>query len=115
MAAGNESAGCLVCMPPSVRDWPRDAHLAFEHAPGETWEGDTMVPGLEVRLANARPIFGWGEHSIPADDPLRRARLHRTCRNWQFAWWLRAKRAVPEAEPSAATVDPKGPEQLLLR
>ncbi|MER0478621.1 hypothetical protein ABR737_09780 [Streptomyces sp. Edi2] len=115
LPATNPPAAWYVYPLPFSWDWPRNAHLAFEHAPGETWEGDTMVPGIEVRLANARPIFGWGEHSIPADAPLRRARLHRTCRNWQFAWWLRANRAVPEAEPSAATAHPEGPEQLLLR
>ncbi|MEU5435421.1 hypothetical protein AB0G73_18865 [Streptomyces sp. NPDC020719] len=100
-----------LCALPFPWDWPRNAHLAFEWAPGEAWEGDALVPGLGVKLTNARPILGWGEHSIPAQAPLRRSRLHRTCRNWQFAWWLRANRYVPDAAPTPPP-RPSGIEQL---
>ncbi|MEV0370542.1 hypothetical protein AB0I10_12030 [Streptomyces sp. NPDC050636] len=114
LPATNPPPAWYLCALPFPWDWPRNAHLAFEYAPGETWEGDAMVPDLTVRLANARPIFGWGEHSIPADAPLRRSRLHRTCRNWQFAWWLRTHRGVPQVEFVAAEQPPRGTEQLPL-
>ncbi|GHI41102.1 hypothetical protein Sviol_55100 [Streptomyces violascens] len=99
LPAGAQPVAWYLCALPIPWDWPRNAHLAFEWAPGETWEGDALVPGLGVKLANARPILGWGEHSVPREEPLRRSRLHRTCRNWQFAWWLRANRQIPDAVP----------------
>ncbi|MGI5139357.1 MULTISPECIES: hypothetical protein [unclassified Streptomyces] len=40
--------------------------------------------------------------------------MRRTCRNWQFAWWLRANRNAPDA-PSPAQLpppDPDAPKQL---
>ncbi len=37
--------------------------------------------GLQVTLENARPITGWGEHSIPAFARRRNQYLYRTCRN----------------------------------
>jgi hypothetical protein len=113
LPAANPPVAWYLCALPIPWDWPRNAHLAFEHAPGETWEGDALVPGLGVKLTNARPIFGWGEHSIPANTPGRSSRLYRTCRNWQFAWWLRANRKVPDAAVPHPTVSNDG-EQLML-
>ncbi|MFE4869453.1 hypothetical protein [Streptomyces sp. NPDC056682] len=111
----NPPTAWYLCALPIPWDWSRNAHLAFEHAPGETWEGDALVRGLGVHLINARPIFGWGEQSIPLDAPRRDSRLYRTCRNWQFAWWLRANRNVPDATTSAFhQADEDGPEQLTL-
>ncbi|MEU9775264.1 hypothetical protein [Streptomyces sp. NPDC047968] len=103
-----------LCALPFPWDWSRNAHLAFEHAPGERWEGDAMVRGLGVKLTNARPITGWGEHSIPRDAPRRTGRLYRTCRNWQFAWWLRAHRPIPDAPPWAPRRSEGDAEQLPL-
>lgn len=62
------------------------ASLADLAAPSRTWP--------------LRPITGWGEHSIPADAEMRQARLYRTCRNWQFGWWLRQRRNFPDAPPT---------------
>ena len=71
------------------------------------------MPGLRVTLDNARPITGWGEHSIPANAPRRHQFLYRTCRNWQFAWWLRANRNAPDAPPPGQLPhDPDAPQQL---
>lgn len=71
------------------------------------------MPGLGVRLKNARPLTGWGEHSIPASEPLRQARLFRTCRNWQFGWWLKQNRNVPAAPTGASQLEEQpGPTQL---
>ncbi|WP_406260191.1 hypothetical protein OIA45_19220 [Streptomyces chartreusis] len=104
-----------LCALPIPWDWSRNAHLAFEYAPGQTWEGDALVRGLGVRLTNARPILSWGEHTVPLDAPMRRSKLHRTCRNWQFGWWLRLNRDVPDSPPlSAGDADANGPEQLTL-
>ncbi|GGX36462.1 hypothetical protein GCM10010341_67530 [Streptomyces noursei] len=104
-----------LCALPIPWDWSRNAHLAFEYAPGETWAGDALVRGLGIQLTNARPVTGWGEHSIPDNAPKSNSRRYRTCRNWQFAWWLRTNRNVPDAPPlpthSAAD---GGPEQLTL-
>ncbi|MCY0929461.1 hypothetical protein OTB20_25325 [Streptomyces sp. H27-H1] len=97
LPADSPPVAWYLCALPIPWQWSRNAHLAFEHAPGETWEGDALVPGLGVRLTNARPITGWGEHSIPAKAPMRQARLYRTCRNWQFGWWLRQHREAPDA------------------
>ncbi|MCX5206110.1 ParB N-terminal domain-containing protein [Streptomyces sp. NBC_00237] len=81
LPADNPPAAWYLCALPTPWDWGRNAHLAFEHAPGDTWEGDATVPGLRVKLTNARPITGWGEHSIPLDVPLRSGHRYRTCRN----------------------------------
>lgn len=106
-------AAWYLCALPIPWNWARNAHLAFEYAPGETWQGDALVSGLGVRLTNATPITGWGEHSIPTNAPGRKSRLYRTCRNWQFAWWLRNHRDVPDATPPEPP-HPAGPEQLRL-
>ncbi|MER6543141.1 hypothetical protein [Streptomyces sp. NPDC001250] len=113
LSAANPPAAWYLCALPIPWDWQRNAHLAFEYGPGETWAGDALVRGLGVRLTNARPIMGWGEHSIPGDAPMRSSRLHRTCRNWQFAWWLRTHREIPEAQLcTAKDISEEGPEQL---
>ncbi|MEV6946710.1 hypothetical protein AB0N07_33025 [Streptomyces sp. NPDC051172] len=116
LPAANPPIAWYLCALPIPWDWSRNAHLAFEHAPGETWEGNALVPGLGVRLANARPILGWGEHSIPLDASGRTSRLYRTCRNWQFAWWLRRNRDIPDAPPlpEGDGDENGGPEQLMF-
>ncbi|MGW6314336.1 hypothetical protein [Streptomyces sp. NPDC055099] len=107
-------AAWYLCALPIPWDWPRNAHLAFEYAPGQTWEGDALVPGLGVHLANARPILNWGEHTVPLDAPLRQSKRHRTCRNWQFGWWLRHNRDVPDTEPAFTQLSDDRMEQLPL-
>jgi hypothetical protein len=103
-----------LCALPVPWDWNANAHLAFAHEPGYEWEGDALVPGLHAELWNARPIFGWGEHTIPADEPLRRSSRHRTCRNWQFAWWLHLNRGAPNLPtPPAQPSPPSGQLRLL--
>ncbi|MGW0731864.1 hypothetical protein [Streptomyces sp. NPDC002851] len=114
LPSNNPPAAWYLCALPIPWDWSRNAHLAFEHAPGETWEGDALAPGLGVQLTNARPILDWGEHSIPRNAPRRNSRLYRTCRNWQFAWWLRTHRNVPDAPPRPANKAAEGAEQLPL-
>ncbi|MGW2877044.1 hypothetical protein ACWDBP_12275 [Streptomyces sp. NPDC001233] len=115
LPAANPPTAWYLCALPIPWDWARNAHLAFEYAPGENWDGDALVRGLGVRLTNARPITGWGEHSVPHDAPKRSSRLHRTCRNWQFAWWLRTNRSIPDAPPLPAPAPHEGgPEQLTL-
>ncbi|MFE3196782.1 hypothetical protein [Embleya sp. NPDC059237] len=95
----NPPLAFYLCALPIPWAWNRNAHLAFEPAPGNDWEGNALVPGLTVSLTGARPITGWGEHDIPSDDPHRKSWLHRTCRNYQFAWWLRRNRNAPDAPP----------------
>jgi hypothetical protein len=112
LPAANPPVAWYLCALPIPWDWSRNAHLAFEYAPSQTWEGDALVRGLGVRLTNARPILGWGEHSIPHDAPRRNSRLYRTCRNWQFAWWLHVNRNVPDALLIPQEIDEDGPEQL---
>ena len=113
LPAVNPPVAWYLCALPIPWNWARNAHLAFEHAPGRTWEGNALVSGLGVRLTNARPILDWGEHSIPTNAPRRTSRLYRTCRNWQFAWWLRMNRSIPETFHSPETdVDEEGPQQL---
>lgn len=109
----NPPAAWYLCALPIPWDWSRNAHLAFEYAPGETWQGNALVGGLGVRLTNAVPVTGWGEHSIPPDTPKRSSRLYRTCRNWQFAWWLHQNRGTPQVPPPAEE-QPGGAEQLTL-
>ncbi|KIZ15368.1 hypothetical protein SNA_27840 [Streptomyces natalensis ATCC 27448] len=99
LPATDPPAAWFLCALPFPWEWHRNAHLAFEYAPGESWEGNAMVPGLKVKLTHTWPIFGWDEHSIPAETPLRRSRFHRTCRNWQFGWWLRMNRMSPVRRP----------------
>ncbi|MFF0089324.1 hypothetical protein ACFYSF_05085 [Streptomyces canus] len=93
----NPPLAWYLCALPNPWNWSQNAHLAFEGAPGEEWEGPALVPGLIVRLDNARPITGWGEHNIPPTEPRRNSVRYRTCRNYQFAWWLRAHRNAPDA------------------
>lgn len=111
----NPPAAWYLCALPIPWNWTRNAHLAFEYAPGEHWDGDALVDGLGVRFHNATPITGWGEHSIPQDALKRNSRLYRTCRNWQFAWWLRTHRTVrPAQPPSMDDHRHQTPEQLTL-
>ncbi|MFH8405275.1 hypothetical protein ACH4FX_10940 [Streptomyces sp. NPDC018019] len=114
LPAENPPAAWYLCALPIPWDWVRNAHLPFEYAPGETWEGDALVPGLRVRLTNALPITGWGEHSIPRNAPRRSSYRHRTCRNYQFAWWLRTHRDVADAPPPPREETTDGPQQLTL-
>lgn len=95
----NPPLAWYLCALPNPWNWSQNAHLAFEGAPGEEWEGPALVPGLIVRLDNARPITGWGEHNIPPTEPRRHSVRFRTCRNYQFAWWLRTHRKAPDAPP----------------
>ncbi|TQF05531.1 hypothetical protein E6W39_29025 [Kitasatospora acidiphila] len=95
LPTANPPLAWYLCALPIPWNWAANAHLAFEAAPGYHWEGQALVPGLEVRLVGAKPITGWGEHSVPASEPHRSLRRYRTCRNWQFAWWLRQNRAAP--------------------
>ena len=104
-----------LCALPNPWKWSDNAHLAFEGAPGEHRDGPALVPGLYVHLDNARPITGWGERNIPESEPRRKSVRFRTCRNYQFAWWLRTERNAPDAPPEY--VPPKRPgegEQLSL-
>ncbi|MFI1100281.1 hypothetical protein [Streptomyces melanogenes] len=104
-----------LCALPNPWNWSANAHLAFEPAPGDQWEGPALVPGLHVQLDNARPITGWGEHSIPDTEPRKQSRLFRTCRNYQFAWWLRENHDAPDAPPEY--IPPRRPgagEQMTL-
>lgn len=100
LPAASPPLAWYLCALPIPRSWERNAHLAAEHAPGQTWERDSLESGLGVRLQNARPIIGWSENSIPADAEMRQARLYRTCRSWQFGWWLRQHRKTPDAPPT---------------
>ncbi|MFE2034306.1 hypothetical protein ACFXKS_03100 [Streptomyces scopuliridis] len=111
----NPPLAWYLCALPNPWNWSHNAHLAFEGAPGEQWDGPALVPGLYVQLDNARPITGWGEHNIPADEQRRNSVRFRTCRNYQFAWWLRQMRDAPDAPPEF--VPPKKPgegEQMSL-
>ncbi|MEU6934327.1 hypothetical protein AB0A05_34860 [Streptomyces sp. NPDC046374] len=115
LPAASQPLAWYLCALPNPWRWSDNAHLAFEAAPGESWEGPALVPGLHVQLENARPITGWGEHDIPATEPRRNSQRFRTCRNYQFAWWLRANRDAPDAPPEF--VPPKKPgegEQMSL-
>ncbi|MFD8209652.1 hypothetical protein ACFV2S_25050 [Streptomyces sp. NPDC059695] len=115
LPAANQPLAWYLCALPNPWRWSDNAHLAFEAAPGEDWEGPALVPGLQVRLENARPITGWGERDIPATEPRRNSVRFRTCRNYQFAWWLRAHRNAPDAPPEF--IPPKKPgegEQMAL-
>ena len=95
----NPPLAWYLCALPKPWNWAANAHLAFEQAPGHHWEGLAMVPGLQVSMIGARPITGWGPHNIPAADPHRTLRRYSSCRNWQFAWWLRQNRNAPTAAP----------------
>lgn len=110
----NPPLAWYLCALPHPWCWDANAHLAFEYAPGHSWAGNALVPGVHVELDGARPILGWGEHTIPRDVHLRQSRLYRTCRNWQFAWWLRLNRDAPYAPPPPPEPPAPGPDQLTL-
>ncbi|WP_438470959.1 hypothetical protein [Streptomyces asiaticus] len=115
LARHNRPLAWYLCALPIPWDWNRNAHLAFEGAPGEQWDGPALVPGLYVHLDNARPITGWGEHTIPASEPRRNSYRFRTCRNYQFAWWLRTERNAPDAPPESVLPKSAGEgEQMSL-
>ncbi|MFB7571807.1 MULTISPECIES: hypothetical protein [unclassified Streptomyces] len=114
LPAENPPLAWYLCALPHPWDWSKNAHLPFEYAEGHQWKGPALVRGLQVTLENARPITGWGEQSIPATAPKRGIWRYRTCRNWQFAWWLRTNREAPDAPPSTwqPPEDPNAPQQL---
>ncbi|MFE9097783.1 hypothetical protein [Streptomyces sp. NPDC007264] len=114
LSAENPPLAWYVCALPHPWDWTKNAHLAFEYDEGHHWEGPALVPDLQVTLDNARPITGWGEHSIPATARRRSQFLYRTCRNWQFAWWLRLYRGAPVAPPRPPEPPAGNPDQLTL-
>lgn len=87
-----------LCGVSSPYRWSANAHLAFEPAPGEHWHGPALVPGLTVTLLHARPITGWGEHSIPADSPCRWNHDFRMCRNYQFAHHLAHAKGIASVD-----------------
>jgi hypothetical protein len=66
--------------------WEDNAHLALQAAPGHSEE--LHIQGLTVSISGALPI-PFDDSRIPDDDPHAHDRLYRTCRNWQFAHWLR--------------------------
>ncbi|WP_158515481.1 hypothetical protein, partial [Kitasatospora sp. MBT63] len=106
LPTANPPLAWYLCALPTPWHWAANAHLAFEPAPGYHWEGPALVPGLQVRLTGARPITGWGPHNIPAAEPRRTLRRYSTCRNWQFAWWLREHRQAPDAPPTPPPYEP---------
>jgi hypothetical protein len=53
-------------------------------------------------------------HTIPRDVHLRQSRLYRTCRNWQFAWWLPLNKDAPDAPPMLPDPLSGDPNQLSL-
>jgi hypothetical protein len=113
LAAENPPLAWYLCALPYPWEWSKNAHLAFEYAEGHHWEGPALVRDFQVTLDHARPITGWGEHSIPATARRRNQFRYRTCRNWQFAWWLRINRSAPDAPPPLQPpVDPDAPQQL---
>jgi hypothetical protein len=114
LPAENPPLAWYACALPHPWDWSSNAHLAFEYAEGHQWEGPALVRGLQVTLENARPIFGWGEQSIPGFAERRGQYLYRTCRNWQFAWWLRSHRDAPDAPPMPPMPPADNPDQLKL-
>ncbi|MFD5755323.1 hypothetical protein ACFWIZ_08750, partial [Streptomyces sp. NPDC127044] len=67
-----------------------------------------------VPLYPPRPRAGGGPLSIPATATRRAQWRYRTCRNWQFAWWLRTNRNAPDTPPPSwqPPNDPDTPEQL---
>ncbi|MGW2397258.1 hypothetical protein ACWCYY_11965 [Kitasatospora sp. NPDC001664] len=112
LPAANPPLTWHLCALPKPWHWASNAHLAFEPAPDYHREGIALIPGLEVRMVGARPITEWGPRNIPANEPRRSLRRFSTCRNWQFAWWLRLPRAAPDV--AVATPVRHGADQLPL-
>ncbi|RGD59476.1 hypothetical protein DR950_18250 [Kitasatospora xanthocidica] len=95
--------------------WGDNPHLALELAPRHTQ--DLTVHHLTVHLDGVRPI-PFTDANIPASDPHAGDRAFRTCRNWQFAHYLRA-RGVPDVHgdrPRVTTLRPgNGQGELIPR
>ena len=62
--------------------WVKNFHLAFREKEGATLEYESN--GIHIIIENAERIE-FGEEDIAPDDPNRRKKVYRTCRNWQFA------------------------------
>ncbi|MFE6872576.1 hypothetical protein ACFVFS_39295 [Kitasatospora sp. NPDC057692] len=72
--------------------WEDNPHLALTAAASHS---ETLsVQDLTVHLDGIRPI-AFADADIPDDDPNANSPAYRTCRNWQFAHYLRA-RGVPD-------------------
>ena len=67
--------------------WDRNFHLAFHDCPGKIFTFEWN--GIAVRIEGAEhlPI---SEEFIDPSDPNAEKREYRTCRNWQFAHWLKS-------------------------
>ncbi|MFJ6136552.1 hypothetical protein [Kitasatospora sp. NPDC092286] len=96
--------------------WEDNPHLAVTAAPGHA---ETLaVQGLTVHLDGVKPIHFTATDNVPDDDPNASDPAYRTCRNWQFAHYLRA-RGVPDVHgdrPRITTLRPGvGQVELLPR
>ncbi|MDY0816553.1 hypothetical protein [Kitasatospora purpeofusca] len=94
--------------------WEDNPHLAVTAAPGHT---ETLnVQGLTVHLDGVKPIHFTATDNVPDDDPHANDPAYRTCRNWQFAHYLRA-RGVPDVHgdrPRITTLRPGAGQVELL-
>lgn len=74
---------CGVSMP---YNWNKNFHLAFKEKPGSSVK--VNYNGIEIELDNAEQILFSMDDINPA-DPNANKPVFSTCRNWQFAHYLR--------------------------
>lgn len=66
--------------------WEKNFHLAFEYSEGSRIEYESNGISVVIENAAALPI---SEEYIDQSDPNAWKKEYRTCRNWQFAHWLK--------------------------
>lgn len=68
--------------------WQNNFHLAFEYCKGETLHYQNNGIEVEIEDAVSLPI---SEKYIDTNNPHSDERQYRTCRNWQFAHYLKQR------------------------
>lgn len=91
----NQQEFAGICLPASpfyylcgVRNYVDNIHVAFRESPGSLIQLDDELLTLTIRNAE-RVMFD--DSFIDPNHPKAGIKAYNTCRNWQFAHWLRSQ------------------------
>lgn len=82
----SEAVVYYLCGVSSPYNWDKNFHLAFKEKEGSILKFNHN--GIEIEIENAERIL-FSEQDIDPSDVNADKPVYATCRNWQFAHWLR--------------------------